>query len=264
MSIKKNTEPDNKGGDKKEETPRVNTADVLEQLLALKEELANLKKTSPPTVFPGKFSEEDIASIAAIIASRQKPSGPQRDINYDEGIEEEDIPTEDWDPKGVRFCCPLVGYLIQDDLRKGHRIKLPYNKKEVFFEYAATRVTQVGKYEQAAPLSVFRSHSHKLTKWLREHSLYGIMFYETSNEAMNADASKALRMASIMKALQPLELHDLFRRCKEYGVEMSEDAAVMRGKIAYAMISKEIESEADRSKAILDDNYKSSVLLGRE
>jgi len=261
MTMTKNTgsDPEKKPG----ATDRtvVTNEEVLAQLAAVQAQLKEYQKAAPAAQ-TGGLTPDDIAKIAAIVAQTQKVINP-KDIDFEAGIDEQDVPVEDYDPIGVRFCCPLVGYLIVDDMRKGHRVKLPYNKKEVFFTYAATRRTRTGKYEQLAPLSVFRSNSHKLTEWLRSHTLYGIMFYETSNEAINADATKAIRLASIMKSLQQLELHDLFRRCKEYGLEMSEDASVMRGNIAFAMIQREIDGEAEQARASLAETFKSSQLLGR-
>ncbi len=266
MTMTKNSGSDqeNKKQPATQEAPALTNQEILQKLSEVQSELTAMKAQPQAVQNSGSgLNDLDIAKIAAIIAQTQKAL-VTKDPDYENGVQEEDVPLEDWDEKGVRFCCPLVGYLIQDDIRKGHRVKLPYNKKEVFFNYAATRITGVGKHNQTAAISVFRSNSHKLTKWLREHTLYGSMFYETSTEAINSDASKALRMASIMRHLQSLEVHDLFRRCKDYGLDASEDAGVMRGKIAYAMIEKEIETEATRSKMALDDTYKSTLLLGRE
>lgn len=258
MSLTKESDSEKNPDQKKD----VSLENALAQIVRLTEQVNSIQKnaSSPPG---GGLTDADIAKIAAIVAQTQKVLNP-KELNYEAGIYEEEIPLDDWDEKGVRFCAPYVGYLINDDRRKGQVVRLPYGKKEIFFTYAATRKVQVGKNFQLAPLSVYRSQSKKETEWLRNHSFYGFLFYESSNEAMNADASKAIRLANIMKMLQPLELHDLYRRCKDYGVAISEDGPAMRANIAVKMIEKEIEGEKQASMDTLAETYKSAKLLGRE
>lgn len=201
------------------------------------------------------FSKENAEMISMAVAQAMKMVNP-KEIDSEIGMAEEEIPPGDYDKKGTRFCCPLVGYIVSDDIRRGQRVILPYKKKEVVFEYVSTRRIRTGKYEQIHPYSAYTSNSHRLTKWLREHSLYGTMFYETSTEAVHVDARKASRMADVMRNVRGYELRDLLKRCDEYGVSHTEDPNVMKQNLAYAIVMKEIDGEAESQRRSLEETYK--------
>lgn len=238
--------------------------DVLKLIKEQGEKIAKLEQSlSDQAAKGGGVNHMDVATISAAILESRKLLGKE-DVDYGAGIAVEQIPVDDWDEKGVRFCAPLVGYLINDDRRKGHRVLPPFGVREIFFEYVATKRTRAGKYEQVAPICAFESHSKAQIKWLREHSLYGIMFFETSTQAANVDASRAMRMSTYLQVVKNYELNDLMKRCKEYNLPMSEDAQVMRTNIAYKMAELEIENEKKISLQALEDSHKESLLLGNK
>lgn len=256
MALKEGTE---KG---KENEGEIRNAELLAIVAQLQKDLAEMKKEkSTPTAMPmssGMSPEQFKQFIEATKESNKK------ELDYEEGIYEEDIPTDDYDEEGVRFCAPFVGYVIVDDVRKGKRVKLPWGKKSAFFEYAATRKIQQGKYEATAPFSVYRSHSKKEIKWLREHTNYNLMFYESSTDAVNVDLLKIQKLGRIMTLLKNYELHDILKRCREYEVPISEDAARMRMQLAYKMADRELESEGIKAKQTLEATSKEALILGQE
>jgi hypothetical protein len=201
----------------------------------------------------------DADAIVKIIEATRRET--DKDLDYNAGIKVEDIPKDDWEEKGVRFCAPFAGYCLVDDIRKGQRVILPYNKRFIFFEYGATRRMQQGKYEGVSVYSAYTSHSKKEIEWIRNHSKFGIYFYESSTEAMNADAQKAARLSRIMTVLNAYEMDSLLKRCKEYGVAMGEDAAVMRSHLAFKMMEAEIKLETLQMEKNFQDQYKTQLML---
>lgn len=183
-----------------------------------------------------------------------------KEEDFDEGLDESEIPTDDFIDEGVVFYSPCVGRFIVDDKRMGRRVRLPYNKKYIFFEYEATRRIQQGKYETIAPFSKYTSHSKKEVEWLRTHTGYRILFYESSTEAANADILMMKKLTRIMTTLVNYDLPDIIKRCKEYNVSPSDDPQVMRHYLAIAMAKKEMESEGLQSKMILEENKKENLL----
>lgn len=219
---------------------------------SLKNDVNSLKKSDSPN---------QIEALANAISSINKK---QVEINYEEGVAEEQIPEDDFVKEGVRFCAPFVGYVIVDDKRKGLIVKLPYNKKSIIFEYGSTRKTQTGKYENTHSYSVYTSKSKKEIEWLRNHSLYNITFYETSTEAANAKAAESLRLASIMSHIKEYELHDLMSVAKDYNIKITEDAAIMRQNLAFAILEKEIEKEREQAVKILEETNKGVALMSKK
>lgn len=206
----------------------------------------------------------DVAMIAGVINESRKLADGDKDVDYNAGIRVDQMPKDDYDPKGVRFACPFAGYFICDDIRKGHIVKMPFGKKGIFFEYLNTRIIKTGKYDQIAPISIYQSNSKAEIKWLREHSLYGAMFFESTRGATDADASKAARMAGVLQSLSGLELTDILGRAREYGVPLSEDPQSMKVNIAFEMVKREIAFEAQQSEKALQETYKSELLIGRK
>jgi len=252
MTLKKEDVP-NSGPEKNE---KVEEQNLFAEMKRLKEELEELKKRElAQEKLPAGITGEQLQKILEVVTINQK------DIDYSQGVQEEAIPVEDYVKEGVAFFAPFSGYVISGDIRKGVPVKLPFNKKSIFFEWATSRRIQQGKYDGISHISMYRSHSKKEIEWLREHSFYGSYFYETSKSMANLDAQKASRVAEIMSYLKSMDLNDLYKRADEYGIQKSEDVASLRGNIAMKMWEAEDKQniEAARTKIAMVD--KETLLL---
>jgi hypothetical protein len=184
----------------------------------------------------------------------------EKETEFEDGLVEEEIPIEDFDETGVIFYSPCAGRVICDDVRKGRRVKLPHNKKLIFFEYEATRKIIQGKHQFVAPFSKYKSHSKKEIEWLRNHTGYRIQFYESSTEAANADMLLMRKLSAMAVQLANYDLPSIIKMCKDYNVTPSDDPQVMRHYLAIAMAKKEMESEGIKSQSILEENMKEKLL----
>lgn len=242
-------------GTEGQEKKNIPNEELYALVTKLSKEVESLREEKKAAIMNGPImSAEDIAKI--ITATKG-----EKDIDYQSGIREEEIPEEDYDEKGVRFCAPYVGYVLCDDKRKGHLVKLPYGKPFVFFEYGATRRVQQGKYEHLSVFSAYVSHSKKEIEWIRSHRHFGIHFYESSTQAMQTDAAKALRLGKIVRALESSDLSSIIKRCKEYGLEISEDPAITRSHLALRMMEKEVADDNAAAQKAAADMYKTKMLL---
>lgn len=245
----------------KPQQPQENLSTAQLQALVLKlskqvEELSSNKTAFQQPITQG-MSADDVAKIMAAVRT-------QNDIDYESGITTDQIPEDDYDENGVRFCAPFLGYVIVDDIRKGHRVKLPYGKKSIMFKYQSTRKYQQGKYEAISPFSTYTSHSKKEIEWLRASSKYGIFYYENSNGVASSDLRKIQKLSRIMTVLSGFETIDLIKRAKEYGVAYTEDPRDMRLELAHRMVEKELESEREKTQAVLSENFKERLIVGKD
>lgn len=233
-----------------------------QKLEELTKKLAAFEETSqnPATAQKSGTSPEE---IAAIVAQAFKVAAT-KEIDAQAGMSEEQIPKDDYDPIGTRFVCPQVGYILEDDIRKGQIVRLPFNMKPLVFEYVATRRTRTGKDNQTHPYSAYRSHSKRLTEWLMNHSFYGTRFFTNANEATTVDVQRAMRLADVMKSLQSYEYHELIKRCTERGISPGEDSRDMRTRLAVKIVTDEINSEAQKAHQSLEETYKTASLIGKE
>lgn len=237
----------------------------LKIISELSEEVRKLKENRQPVSFPTTqgMTADDIAKLIEASAKGYKSGERDGNIDYAKGIREEDIPADDYDEKGVRFCAPNVGYVISSDRRKGHEVVLPYNKATIFFEYQATKRMQQGKYESVSPYCAYTSHSKKEIEWLRNHTHYNVMFYESATQALSQDVERMKKMTRIMTLLNHYTVPELLKRCTEYGVAKGENADVMRGHLALAMADKEVESERVKIQKRAEETFAEALMVGK-
>lgn len=203
----------------------------------------------------------DAVSMAKMFATFQAEKSNIEKIDYEAGIRSEDIPVEDYDEKGVTFSAPFTGYCIVDDMRKGHRVVLPFGKKFIVFGHAGTNKQQQGKHTQLVSMCNYTSHSKKETQWLRDHTYYNAVFYETIKGAMSMDVMKAQRIARILTSLASFELDSIIRRCREYQLPITDNLATMRAALAMRMADVEANSEKVATETRLAEIEKEKALL---
>lgn len=204
------------------------------------------------------FSPADLAAFGeAIIKAKAKSD----DVDWDAGVQEEQIDPDDFFKEGVRFTSPKFGYCIVDDVRQGRRVKLPYNKKDILFSYAATRRVQQGKYETTTPFSCYISKSKREIEWLKSHSLFNVMFFETSTGgAVDADVINASKLATIMVQLKNYELYELISIAHQHNVEIHTDPAVLRSMVAMKMLKDQNNMEEETRKRQANESYNNALL----
>ena len=116
-------------------------------------------------------------------------------------------------------------YLVLDDLRNGLSVLPPSKRKFLFKPSGRTRTTKVsGRYAE-----VVYNHfctcpvtSKKDVEWLRQHTRYGIDFFENANEAISMDMDIAQIAASMLINLESASNDEIIRRAKDMGIAIGE------------------------------------------
>ena len=231
--------------------------DLLLQLQKQVVELQNQLSERPaeiPATFNGMNKEQFQMFMDVMTETKRK------ELDWELGVDEEQVPKEDWVEGGVNFCVPSTGYALSCDRRKGQIVRLPYNKKVIFFEHQGTRKIEQGKFSSVAPIAVYTSESKKEIQWIREHSMYGILIYENSKDVMTADMHKIQKLSRIIGVLKNYDYLDLLKRAKEHNLQPSDDANELRFRIAHCMAEKELESEGIKTAAMLNISEKEKLL----
>lgn len=228
---------------------------LTEMVLKLQNDLAAIKLGNTQ-VSPG--SNVDLVKALAEFSAAQEKA---KSIDFKGGIRVEDIPKDDYVEQGVRFCSPFTGYAIADDRRNGHYVLIPYNKEVIFFEYQGTREMQIGKHIQLMNFSTYNSQSKKEIEWLRGHTFFNTMFYESTKGVTSFDVQKAQKLSRIMTMLSNFEMPQVIARCKEYQIPINEDLSVMRSMLAMKMAERELESEQTTTQRRLVEIDKERALL---
>jgi hypothetical protein len=232
--------------------------ELLKIMKEMQERINQLEATPQKQIASGNT---DVIEAAVAAAVRGAMAASRKDHNYEQGIEEEAVPVDDWVEEGIKFYSPSAGYIVSDDKRKGQIVNAPY-KRKIFFNYLATRRQGVGRYEEIAPISLYISNSKKETEWLRNHSLYNVMFYEANKGITHTDAKRAARTAQIMTTVKSYTLDQLIRSCNEYDVPKGDNYEAMKQMLAFKMSEKEIQQEAFIQQKSLEETFKAQQVKG--
>ena len=237
--------------------------EVLKALKSYQDKISELEaKIQAQSTPSGKgFEAKDILTLAEAITSKTK-----KDIDYNDAIDESQIPKDDYLDREhwVRFCVPKAGYIITDDVRDGMIVKLPFGKKEIFFEYLTLNRTEVGKNTATIPIATYTSKSKAEIEWLRKHKFYDTLIFESSSEAANTNAEKALRLGKIMDIIKTWDYPNVVQSAKDYKITMNvEKPDELRKSLAIAMVEKQFEDEKMAGQKRAQDAWKEDALISR-
>lgn len=227
-----------------------------DQLKANQTEIAALKNNQQQG--QSGITAEQLAQILSVVTKKQ-----EEELDLSAGVVAEKIPVEDIDDKGVTFYAPLSGYVISGDTRQGISVKLPWGKKNIFFEHLHTRKIKTDKGEEVAPLSRYHSHSKKEIEWLRGHSFFNIIFHESSSTMKNLEEARAARLADILIGIKGLSLHEIVKRCHAEGLGVNDNIEDMRSHLAYKMFEREVSLDQDVLKTKAENVEKQKQLLNK-
>lgn len=195
-----------------------------------------------PEVPKGAMSQQQmIEAFAAAIRLNTKGDEMVSPYHY---IRPEDIDKDDFDKDGILFHSYSAGYLIVDDKRNGHSVKTPYGN-QIMFIHQGTKKTRdaSGKFDVVNLYASYRSHSKKEIQWLRDHTLYGLMFHEDASLALNADVVMAQRLMKHVTAIESMDASAFHRACEENKVPATADIKAMKMALAYKVAQREVEEE---------------------
>jgi len=227
---------------------------LLEQLQAMRKELDELKQNKSvsanvpaPLIDSKEFAE-------AIVRAGDESKGKKY------LIDEKDIPEGDYIEKGITFSAAGAGYIQVGDIRQGQYVDSPY-KNIIKFKYQATdkRGGRNVKEEVINHYCTYTTHSKKVVKWLREHTLYGIKFWESAREALDADSTKAAIAANIMLGLSKQDGHQLRKMCMQEKISIYDDLGKMRALLANKLAEKKMIAEYKNS---MDNASKAIEMFG--
>lgn len=237
--------------------------EVLKALKSYQDKIAELEaKIQTQSVPSGNgFGAKDILALAEAITNKTK-----EDVDFDSAIDESKIPVDDYleMEKWVRFCVPKAGYALSDDMRNGRPVRLPFGKKMIFFEYVTLNRTQIGKHTTTVPIAVYTSKSKAEVEWIRKHSFYDILIFESSAQAANTNAEKALRLGKVMDSIKTWDYPNVVQSAKDYKIAMTiERPDELRKNLAIAMVEKEFEAEKISGQVRAEEAWKNNALIGR-
>lgn len=232
-----------------------------DKMALLEAELKALK--SAPAATPGTGQGITADDIQRLIESNTNKA--KKDLNYEEGIYEHEIPVEDYleEKDWVQFCVPKAGYTLSDDRRMGQIVKLPYGKRVIFFDYLLTNRSVQGKHTLTTPVATYVCKSKAERDWIRKHTFYDILIFESTSHAVSTDAEKALRFSRIFDVLKAQSAAQIFSEARKRDLPINENVDELRKSLAMKMVEVEFALEKQAHGDRATEAFKERSLLGR-
>jgi len=174
----------------------------------------------------------------------------EEDLDYVEGLE------DDWLEKPVTFFAFSMRYSIHSDRRKGQEVLPPFGDPIKFKPLIRHKRPGRGKEVEVVSVSSVSVQSAQVVEYLREHSLFGIYFYENMENAMNVDSSWAHKMVEAQRSLARLSDMQIVARAKQEGISVSQSPEKMRRELS-EILAKKAQEQHER---ILNQKLKTSVI----
>lgn len=244
---------------KKNETVKTDFEKLAESLQAQILELKKNQAQAPAVVNAGGLSGEQFQTL---LKETLKAAKNEKDSGFDVAIDYDQIDQDDYLDEAVKFTAPQVFKVIVEDIKQNRRIRLPNNKKSIEFKHVGMMIVkdENGRMRQNN-ISRYFSHSKKEVAFLRAHWEYGINFYESDKEAMNADGIKLVKMARIFQGLHSMESTKIFGIAKEYGLPFNDDIQVTKKKLAEKMCEREMDFERGFTEKTVAESEKHKILF---
>lgn len=268
MSNKKNTPGGDGLGDLGEntnentgKTPEQKSQDITDVVKALMSKIEDLQsEIEEVRSEKSKSSTIDINAIAEIVAKSTRTQLEHHEANGHESTRyftEAEIDPEDLLSDPVIFYHYGYGTVIVDDTRGGKAVKTPHGRN-IFFAHQATQKVRGGdgRYELYS-YSTYPSFSKKESEWLRNHSKYGVKFFETANEAMSTNAEIAARITKHLKYIDTLLPGQIVSMYRDKGLPASVDITKMKNTLALELVKEEISQDKTAQETFFQDVFKS-------
>lgn len=229
------------------------STELLEQL---QNDIKALQKAGKPAIAPIATEGTTAEAIHQLVTElRKKPDSEKFGLNKYVNIA--DIDPDDFMEIPRVFFAHKVGYVIVDDIRKGHRVQTPFGNV-IIFGYDSTTRVQHGREYDLHNICIYQCQSKKEAKWLEESSFYGIYIFDRAKAAITSTAKKAAHLARHMAVLREMGQYRLVESMKSNELPVMENLQDMRIALANHHADKDVEREStegrSRTEKMLEDS----------
>jgi hypothetical protein len=161
---------------------------------------------------------------------------------------------EDWLDVPVVFFAFSFNFSIHGDKKRGVESEPPTGA--VKFQPLIRTKRRGQKGIQVISVSSAKVQSKQLVHYLRNHSQFGIAFYETVGSVMSVDATWAHKMVEAQQSITRLSDIQVIARSKQEGISISQSPEGMRRQLVESMAKRSI----DQQDKMLYGNLRNSIL----
>lgn len=167
----------------------------------------------------------------------------------------EELPKGDYLEDPVVFFAYSYYYSIFGDKRKGQLVSTPFNRPIKFkVLYRSQRRDRLNKGAETVTVSQAAISSKKEVEWLRQHSLYGIKFFESIKKVQNVDVTLAEKMVEINAMVSSMDDVHVVDRARKAEIEIdTPDISYLRQALTKKLAEQAIVADKEKLKDKLQD-----------
>lgn len=224
------------------------------------EVVKEVKEESIPLSFVQKMMQEMEDKFTAQINKLKTASAKKEldsDLDYVSELE------DDWLEVPVVFFAFSFNFSIHGDKKRGIESEPPHGA--IKFKPLIRTKRKSGKEVQVVSVSSVKIQSKSVVEYLRDHSQYGIAFYENMESAMNIDSTWAQKMVEAQQSIGRLSDMQVIARAKQEGISVSQSPERMRRELVEITAKRAIAQQerllyGGLKKATIDKGTDRSII----
>ena len=190
-------------------------------------------------------SDETVKLLRELVDSSRSEKYPGAIRTQVGVVRQEDIDLEDFmsDPK--LFYSYHGYYSIYGDRRFNQDVATPYRRPIVFKYHSTKTLPGNDKFSNTKiHMSICSIHSKKEYQWMKDSSLSGIEFFETSGSLNGIDVSLASKLSEVNTRISGMSQQEVLSRAEAEGIPLDADVS----KVKHALINKLAQDEVAVSR----------------
>lgn len=157
------------------------------------------------------------------------------EANYIEDLE------EDWLETPATFFAYSINMSIHGDKKRGVESKPPHGA--IQFKPIVRQKRAGRKGEEVISVSSVKVNSKAVADYLRNHSQFGILFFEDMDAVLNINTGWAQKLIEANSAINRLSDQQVIARCKQFDIPRGTDLVKMRKALVEHMAQASVKSQ---------------------
>ena len=171
----------------------------------------------------------------------------------------EDVDVKDYLDDPAIFYCYSFSHIVMDDKRWGHPVKTPYGRPIRFkplYRYVKPGSSRFD--QEIISMSCVSIRSKKEADWIRNHTHFGIRYFETPKEAQTVDRVFADILVEMSNMLNSMSQFEVIQRAKAESVQITPDVDDVRKRLTYHLAEKMMKTEKKPAFKPVDSTWDKS------
>ena len=211
-----------------------------ERITLTKSELADVVREMVKRETSGKSSKTD--DLLELILDEQRAAGDGPRTMIARSYAEAEIDADDYLDKPVILFCYSHSHICMGDKRLGQNVKTPYDTPIRFKHLMRYKKPGTSRYnDEMVTMSSAVLRSKKEAIWMKNHTLFGIKYFEDIQDAKSVSRTFSDKMVEVSMHLNTMSEFEIIERAKAEQLEITSDVDDVRKRLVYCITEKAMQ-----------------------